>query len=208
MDPLYGRRKDVLQAIREHIAEKGFPPSVREIGERTGLRSSCTVQRHIEVLIEKGYLRRDGSKARTLEVVGDSVPSRQGRAVPVVGLVAAGAPILAEQDIEGYITIGEDLLGDEDTFAVKVRGQSMIGAGLDDGDTLVVRRQAHAEDGDIVVALVDGEEATVKRFFRDDGRVRLQPENPTMEALYPDEVAILGKAIVCIKQLEPRHPTR
>jgi repressor LexA len=84
----------------------------------------------------------------------------------------------------------------------------MIGAGLDDGDTLVVRRQAHAEDGDIVVALVDGEEATVKRFFRDDGRVRLQPENPTMEALYPDEVAILGKAIVCIKQLEPRHPTR
>jgi len=153
------------------------------------------------VLIEKGYLRRDGSKARTLEVVGDSVPSRQGRAVPVVGLVAAGAPILAEQDIEGYITIGEDLLGDEDTFAVKVRGQSMIGAGLDDGDTLVVRRQAHAEDGDIVVALVDGEEATVKRFFRDDGRVRLQPENPTMEALYPDEVAILGKAIVCIKQL-------
>ncbi|MGI6351106.1 MAG: transcriptional repressor LexA [Armatimonadota bacterium] len=208
MDPLSGRRKDVLQAIREHIAEKGFPPSVREIGERTGLRSSCTVQRHIEVLIEKGYLRRDGSKARTLEVVGDSVPSRQGRAVPVVGLVAAGAPILAEQDIEGYITIGEDLLGDEDTFAVKVRGQSMIGAGLDDGDTLVVRRQAHAEDGDIVVALVDGEEATVKRFFRDDGRVRLQPENPTMEALYPDEVAILGKAIVCIKQLEPRHPTR
>ncbi|MDI9600889.1 MAG: transcriptional repressor LexA [Acidobacteriota bacterium] len=208
MDPLSGRRKDVLQAIREHIAEKGFPPSVREIGERTGLRSSCTVQRHIEVLIEKGYLRRDGSKARTLEVVCDSVPSRQGRAVPVVGLVAAGAPILAEQDIEGYITIGEDLLGDEDTFAVKVRGQSMIGAGLDDGDTLVVRRQAHAEDGDIVVALVDGEEATVKRFFRDDGRVRLQPENPTMEALYPDEVAILGKAIVCIKQLEPRHPTR
>lgn len=208
MDPLSGRRKDVLQAIREHIAEKGFPPSVREIGERTGLRSSCTVQRHIEVLIEKGYLRRDGSKARTLEVVGDSVPARQGRAVPVVGLVAAGAPILAEQDIEGYITIGEDLLGDEDTFAVKVRGQSMIGAGLDDGDTLVVRRQAHAEDGDIVVALVDGEEATVKRFFRDDGRVRLQPENPSMEPFYPDDVAILGKAIVCIKQLEPHYPTR
>lgn len=201
MEPLTGRRLEVLKAIKDHIAEKGFPPSVREICERTGLRSSCTVQRHIEVLIQSGYLRRDGSKARTLEVVQDATPSHPMRAVPIVGLVAAGSPIFAEQDIEGYLTIDASLVGDGDTFAVKVKGQSMVDAGLSDGDTLIVRRQDFAEDGDIVVALVDGEEATVKRLYREAGRVRLQPENAAMEPIYPSEVAILGKAVLCIKHL-------
>jgi repressor LexA len=191
----------VLQAIKDHIAEKGFAPSVREIGERTGLRSSCTVQRHLEVLIDAGYLRRDGSKARTLEVVEDTAPTTKARSVPLVGRVAAGAPVLAEEDIEGYISIDEGLIGDDASFALRVRGQSMIGAGLDDGDTLIVRKQDHADDGDIVVALVDGDEATVKRFFRENGRVRLQPENPEMEPFYPEEVLILGKAMLCMKQL-------
>lgn len=196
------RQKQVLNAIREHILQEGYPPSVREIGERLGVRSSCTVQRHLEALTVKGYLRRDGSKARTLEIVNDrSEPrSRAVVAVPVVGRVAAGLPLLAEEHIETHLPLGRDLVGDGAVFALRVRGDSMIEAGLFDGDTVVVRQQGTANNGDIVVALVDGGEATVKRFYRDNGRIRLQPANSAMEPIYPEQVEVLGRVMLSIRR--------
>lgn len=202
MRDLTDRQKQVLEAIRQSMAEYGYPPSVREIGERMGLSSSCTVQRHLEALIAKGYLRRIGSKARTIEIVDDETPLRDDKVlrIPVVGRVAAGQPVLAEQHIDGYVPVGRDLLDDGTHFALSVKGDSMIGAGLFEGDTVIVRQQDTARTGDVVVALIDGEEATVKRFILEKKRVCLKPENPTMKPFYPDDVKVLGRVVLSIRK--------
>ena len=183
-------QKKILDFIRREIEEKGYPPSVREICAAVGLKSTSTVHAHLNNLEKKGLIRRDSTKPRALEVLDNSVP--RGRSVPLVGKVTAGLPILATQNIEDYLTLPQSMLGHDELFCLRVQGESMIGAGIFDGDILVVRRQETIENGEIAVAMID-DEATVKRIFYEDGRVRLQPENPTMEPFYADEVAILGK---------------
>jgi repressor LexA len=192
------RQREILDFITAEIHRKGYPPSVREIGMAVGLSSSSTVHSHLAALEAKGFIRRDPSKPRTIEVFdyrdSDSVVSPASvTAVPVVGSIAAGAPLLAQENIEDVLALPAEYVG-EGSFALKVKGESMIEAGIHDGDMLVVRQQETARDGDVVVALL-GDEATVKRFYREDGRVRLQPENSTMEPTYATDVAILGKAI-------------
>ncbi len=198
------RQQEVLDFIRAEIHRKGFPPSVREIGEAVGLSSSSTVHSHLSALESKGYIRRDPSKPRALEVFDFRDTERgvdygQVRAVPIVGTVAAGAPILASENIEGTMSLPSEV-ADETTFILKVRGDSMIDAGILDGDHVVVRQQSTAVNGDIVVALIE-DEATVKRFYHEGHRVRLQPENPTMEPIYATELAILGKVVALFRRI-------
>ncbi len=199
------RQNDILTFVRRYTESHGYPPSVREIGQAMGLTSSSTVHSHLAALERKGYLRRDPSKPRALEILRDDTrdqgaPARRAVQLPVVGRVTAGEPILADQNIEDYLPIPADLLNGGDGFVLKVRGDSMIGARIFDGDLLVVRRQSAAQDGDIVVARLD-EEATVKQFFRERDRVRLQPANDSMEPIYAKDVVIEGKAIAVFRRL-------
>jgi repressor LexA len=194
---LTGRQKQILEFIKKQSREKGYPPSVREIGESVGLSSSSTVHGHLARLEEKGYIHRDPSKPRAIEILDDDGRAIQRHrlvSVPLIGRVTAGEPILAVQNIEDYIPLPRDLAGGEGTFLLSVRGDSMIGAGIYDGDLVIVRPQPSADNGDIVVALLE-EEATVKRYFREKGAVRLQPENPTMEPIVAKNVSVLGKVI-------------
>ncbi|HEY3318709.1 MAG TPA: transcriptional repressor LexA [Coriobacteriia bacterium] len=191
------RQQQILDFIRAEIHRRGFPPAVREIGEAVGLSSSSTVHSHLAALEAKGFIRRDPSKPRALEVLDYRDADRaidygQVRAVPLVGQVAAGVPILAAENIDATVPLPADF-ADENTFILKVKGDSMIEAGILDGDFVVVRQQQAATDGDIVVAMLGDEEATVKRFFKEPDRVRLQPENSSMEPIYSRDVAILGK---------------
>ncbi|RJQ51292.1 MAG: transcriptional repressor LexA [Actinobacteria bacterium] len=199
-----GRQRQILDFILSEMHRKGYPPSVREIGQAMGLTSSSTVHSHLASLEKKGYLRRDPTKPRALEVLNyrdteNPLPPSQVRSVPVVGRIAAGMPVLAEENIEDVFALPPELSGD-DTFVLRVTGDSMIEAGIYDGDWIVVKQQPHAQNGDIVVALLD-EEATVKRFFREDGQVRLQPENAAMEPIYATDVAVLGKAVAVLRRL-------
>lgn len=199
------RQNDILTFVRRYTDSHGYPPSVREIGSAMGLTSSSTVHSHLAALERKGYLRRDPSKPRALEILREGVderaaPMRRTIPLPVVGRVTAGEPILAEQNIEDYLAIPADLLNGFEGFVLRVRGDSMIGAGILDGDLLVVRRQSGAQNGDIVVARL-GDEATVKQFFRERDRIRLQPANDAMEPIYAKEVAIEGKAIAVFRRL-------
>jgi repressor LexA len=198
------RQKEILTFIQRYSEAHGYPPSVREIGQALGLTSSSTVHSHLTALERKGYLRRDPSKPRALEILRDEreVPSKKVIPLPVIGTVTAGLPILAEQNIEDYFPLPQEFVRSDDCFILKVRGDSMIDAGIFDGDLLVVRRQPTANNRDIVVARVD-DEATVKRFFKEDGRIRLQPENPRMEPTYVrgDRVAIEGVALAVIRRL-------
>ncbi len=199
------RQNDILMFVRRFTESHGYPPSVREIGQAMGLTSSSTVHSHLTALERKGYLRRDPSKPRALEILRDdepgrAAPTRRSVQLPVVGRVTAGEPIFAEQNIEDYLPIPADLLNGGDGFVLKVRGDSMIGAGILDGDLLVVRRQSAAQNGDIVVARL-GDDATVKQFFRESDRVRLQPANDAMEPIYAKDVAIEGKAIAVFRRL-------
>jgi repressor LexA len=201
---LTGRQRQILDFILSEMHRKGYPPSVREIGQAMGLTSSSTVHSHLASLEKKGYLRRDPTKPRALEVLNyrdteNPLPPSQVRSVPVVGRIAAGMPVLAEENIEDVFALPPELSGD-DTFVLRVTGDSMIEAGIYDGDWIVVKQQPHAQNGDIVVALLD-EEATVKRFFREDGQVRLQPENAAMEPIYATDVAVLGKAVAVLRRL-------
>ncbi len=201
---LTGRQRQILDFILSEMHRKGYPPSVREIGQAMGLTSSSTVHSHLASLEKKGYLRRDPTKPRALEVLNyrdteSPLPPSQVRSVPVVGRIAAGMPVLAEENIEDVFALPPELSGD-DTFVLRVTGDSMIEAGIYDGDWIVVKQQPHAQNGDIVVALLD-EEATVKRFFREDGKVRLQPENAAMEPMYATDVAVLGKAVAVLRRL-------
>jgi len=198
------RQRQVLDFIRAEIHRRGFPPSVREIGEAVGLSSSSTVHSHLAALEAKGLVRRDPSKPRALEVLDYRDTDRgidygQVRAVPLVGQVAAGTPILASENIEATMTLPAEL-ADEQAFILRVRGESMIEAGILDGDFVVVRQQNHATNGDIVVAMME-DEATVKRFFRETDRIRLQPENQTMDPIYARDVTILGKVVALFRRL-------
>jgi len=204
---LSSRQRQILDFIRAEIHRRGFPPSVREIGEAVGLSSSSTVHSHLAALEAKGLIRRDPSKPRALEVLDyrdtdRGIDYERVQAVPLVGQVAAGEPILAAENIEATLPLPVSFSG-EDTFVLRVKGESMIDAGILDGDFVVVRQQSTASNGEIVVAMIN-EEATVKRFFKEEGRVRLQPENRSMEPLYADEhadFAVLGKVVALFRRI-------
>ncbi len=192
------KKMQILDFIRREIDDKGYPPSVREICLAVGLKSTSTVHAHLNRLEEEGYIRRDATKPRALELT-DTATVR-GRSVPLLGRVTAGVPILAQQNIEEYYMLPQNLVGGDEVFILSVQGESMIEAGILDGDFVIVRRQSHAENGDIVVAMID-DEATVKRIFFEKNRVRLQPENPTMQPIYAREVTVLGRVIALFRQM-------
>ncbi|HHY10937.1 MAG TPA: transcriptional repressor LexA [Firmicutes bacterium] len=202
MHKLSERRRQILKFIKKEVATKGYPPSVREIGEAVGLQSSSTVHGHLIKLEELGYIKRDPAKPRTIGLVGDE-PAPQIRAinVPLVGRVTAGAPILADENIEDYFPVPKDFVPHEDVFVLKIKGNSMIEAGILDGDYVLVEKQEDARNGDIVVALLNGEEATVKRFFHEGDHLRLQPENSAMEPLLVRDAAILGKVVGLFRRI-------
>lgn len=198
------RQRQILDFIRAEIHRRGFPPSVREIGEAVGLSSSSTVHSHLAALETKGFIRRDPSKPRALEVLDYRDTDRgidygEVQALPVVGAVAAGEPILAAENIEQTLPLPAEFARDS-TFILRIKGDSMIEAGILDGDFVVVRQQSTATNGDIVVAMLD-EEATVKRFFREADRVRLQPENAALEPIYARDVTILGKVTALFRRV-------
>jgi repressor LexA len=201
-EALSGKRQQILAYIAESLAERGYPPSVREIGEAVGLTSSATVHTHLEVLQREGFLERDPSKPRAIKVHYDpssGSPSATARLrhVPLVGDVAAGSGVLAEQNIEELVPLPEAFTGRDTVFMLRVRGDSMVERGIFDHDYVVVRQQAEAEPGDIVVAGIPDGEATVKMFGRRDGKVVLSPANPALQPVTydPDEVTIFGKVV-------------
>ncbi|WAM32637.1 transcriptional repressor LexA [Caldicellulosiruptor naganoensis] len=195
------KQQEILEFIKKRIKEKGYPPAVREICEATGLKSTSTVHGHLTRLEKKGYIRRDPSKPRAIEIVDDDFyVHRNVVQLPLVGKVTAGEPILAVENIEDTLTLPYDLVGTEDAFLLRVKGDSMIDAGIFDNDIIIVKRQNVAENGDIVVALID-DEATVKRFFKENDHIRLQPENKAMEPIIVKDVKILGKVIGLIRRM-------
>lgn len=185
----------ILSYIREEIQLKGYPPSVREICQAVGFKSTSSVHAHLRALEQAGLLRRDATKPRAMELTDHP----KSRVVPLVGRVTAGQPILAQQNIEDEIVLPQDMARGEDVFALRVEGESMIEAGILSGDIVVVRRQASAENGEIVVAMIE-DEATVKRIFYEEERVRLQPENCTMEPIYADHVTVLGRVVTLLRE--------
>jgi len=198
------RQTKILEFIKEEIRKKGYPPAVREIGEAVGLLSSSTVHGHLQTLEDKGYIRRDPTKPRAIEILDSSSDAPELNKVahiPIVGRVTAGQPILAVENIEGTFPLPEDLVRQDNVFMLRVQGDSMIGAGILDGDLIIVRQQNEARNGEIVVALI-GDEATVKRFFKERTLIRLQPENPTMEPIYSQDVSILGKVVGVFRTLQ------
>ncbi len=200
MPNLTERQQEVLEIIRRHMSRNGESPTVREIAKALGVRSTCTVQKHLEALEKKGCLTKSKYGYRSIELPGEFSPSRiKSIPVPVVGRIAAGQPLLASDNVETYLPIPADLAHAGDLFALKVRGDSMVNAGIFEGDIIVARRQETAINGDIVVALLD-DEATVKTFYNDGGAVRLQPENPAYEPIITREVQVLGKVTLSIRQ--------
>ncbi|MBR2797422.1 MAG: transcriptional repressor LexA [Clostridia bacterium] len=191
-------QQKILDFIKSEIEEKGYPPSVREICAAVGLRSTSTVHAHLNHLEAQGLIRRDSTKPRALEVLDGS--QARGRSVPLVGRVTAGQPILAIENIEEYLTLPQSVLGQGKMFSLKVEGESMIDAGILDGDIVVLRQQDTAENGEIVVAMTPEDEATLKRIYYEEDRVRLQPENATMDPIYVDSVTVLGKLVALIRQ--------
>ena len=191
-------QQKILDFIKKEIEMKGYPPSVREICQAVGLKSTSTVHAHLNHLERQGLIRRDSTKPRALEVLDGS--QSRGRSVPLVGRVTAGQPILAVENIEEYLSLPQSVLGQGRMFALRVEGESMIDAGIMDGDIVVLRQQDTAENGEIVVAMTPDDEATVKRIFYEENRVRLQPENPTMQPIYVDTVTVLGKLTALIRQ--------
>lgn len=187
----------ILDFIRQEIEEKGYPPSVREICSAVGLKSTSTVHAHLNNLEKRGLIRRDATKPRALEVLDNSIA--RGRNVPLVGKVTAGLPILAIENIEDYLTLPQNMVGSDDLFCLRVQGESMIEIGILDGDIIVVREQSDAVNGEVVVALID-DEATVKRIFYEDDRIRLQPENRYMDPIYTDHAQVLGKVVALFRQ--------
>jgi repressor LexA len=195
------RQQEIFDFIKRYGSEHGYPPTVRDIGKAIGLTSSSTVHAHLANLEKVGLLRRDPTKPRAIELLVDKakeVVSPSG--LPLVGQVAAGQPVLAEENIEDYVSVPKVAGGGDGEFLLRVRGDSMVDAGILEGDHVVVRRQDTADDGEIVVALV-GEEATVKRFFKERDHVRLQPENAAMEPIRSRDVAVLGRVVGLCRQL-------
>lgn len=194
------REAAILSFIKENIKQKGYPPSVREIGESVGLRSSSTVHSYLKRLEEKGLLRRDPVKPRAIEVLDPYRVKENGLAyVPVLGRVAAGTPVLAVENQSDVFPLPASFTGEGEFFMLTVKGESMIEAGILEGDLLIVRKQETATNGDIVVALID-EEATVKRFYKENDHIRLQPENRFLKPILVREVTILGKVIGLIRK--------
>ena len=192
--PISKKQEEILNYIKNEILERGFPPAVREICQAVGLKSTSSVHSHLESLERNGYIRRDPTKPRAIEILDESfnMIRREMVNVPIIGTVAAGQPILAEQNIEGYFPIPTEYMPNKQSFMLKVKGESMINAGIFDGDKVLVKQQATAENGDIVVALVD-DSATVKTYYKENGRYRLQPENDSMDPIIVDKCEILGK---------------
>ena len=190
-------QQKILDFIKTEIEEKGYPPSVREICAAVGLRSTSTVHAHLNHLEEQGLIRRDSTKPRALEVLDGSLA--RGRSVPLVGRVTAGLPILAIENIEDYLVLPQNMLGKDDLFCLRVQGESMIDIGILDGDIVVLRQQQSADNGEVVVAMVE-DEATLKRIFYEDGHVRLQPENKTMEPIIVPDAQVLGKLVALVRQ--------
>ena len=190
------KQSEILEYIKAQILERGFPPAVREICEAVHLKSTSSVHSHLETLEKNGYIRRDPTKPRAIEILDESfnLTRREMAQVPIIGRVAAGEPLLAEQNIEDYLPIPVERLPNNQTFLLRVRGDSMVNVGILDGDYILVEQRPTAENGEIVVALVE-DGATVKRFFKEDGHYRLQPENDAMDPIIVDEVTILGKMI-------------
>lgn len=207
------RQIAIYDFIRAYSDEHGYPPSVREIGAAVGLASPSTVHMHLKVLEEQGLIKRDSKKPRTIEVMGKQEGESDEKLagvsqelndnvirLPLVGRVAAGVPILAEQNVEETLALPTSIVGDSSSFILRVRGESMINAGIFDGDYIVVKEQQDAHDGEIVVALID-DSATVKTFYREKDRVRLQPENDTMDPIYVENPVILGRVTALIRSV-------
>lgn len=190
------KQEEILEYIKSELLSKGYPPAVREICEAVHLKSTSSVHSHLETLEKNGYIRRDPTKPRAIEIMDDTfnLTRREVVNVPVIGCVAAGAPILAEENIENYFPIPMEFMPNEKTFLLSVKGESMINAGILDGDYVLIKQQSNAENGDMVVALVE-DGATVKRFFKEEGIYRLQPENDFMDPIIVESVEILGKVI-------------
>ena len=188
------KQQEILEYIKDCILKKGYPPAVREICEAVHLRSTSSVHAHLETLEKNGYIRKDPTKPRTIEIVDDTfnLTRREIANIPMVGRVAAGEPILAEQNIVDYFPMPANMLPNTETFMLKVRGDSMVNVGIFDGDNVLVASQSTVRNGEIAVCMVD-DGATVKRFYKENGHYRLQPENDTMEPIYTDHVEILGK---------------
>lgn len=196
------KQKEILEYIKECILTKGYPPAVREICNAVGLKSTSSVAAHLESLEKNGYIRKDATKSRSIEIIDESfnLTRREIANVPVVGNVAAGSPILAEQNISDYFPIAAEYLPNAETFMLKVKGESMINAGILDGDNILVERRSTASNGEIIVAMVE-DGATVKRFYKEKGHYRLQPENDFMEPIIVDKVEILGKVIGLFRKM-------
>ena len=188
------KQREILEYIKQEILNKGYPPAVREICEAVHLKSTSSVHSHLETLEKNGYIRRDPTKPRAIEIMDDNfnLTRREVVNVPIIGQVAAGQPLLAVENIENYFPIPTEFMPNAETFMLKVKGDSMINAGIFNGDKILVQKQSDAQNGDIVVALVD-DSATVKTFYKEDGHFRLQPENDTMDPIIVNECSILGK---------------
>ncbi len=205
---LTGRQRQILETIEQHMRDRGYPPSVREIGEAVGLTSPSTVHSHLATLQREGFLRRDPSKPRAIEVTWDAtsgatVERRPVRHVPLVGEVAAGTDVLAEENVTESVPVPADFTGDGDLFMLQVRGDSMVEAGILDGDFVIARSQETAHKGDIVVAGIPGEEATVKAFEKRNGQVILIPANERLSEMVfdPGEVSVFGKVVTVMRRL-------
>lgn len=188
------KQREILEYIKQEILNKGYPPAVREICEAVHLKSTSSVHSHLETLEKNGYIRRDPTKPRAIEIIDDTfnLTRREMVNVPIVGNVAAGQPLLAVENIENYFPIPVEFMPNNESFLLKVKGESMINTGILDGDYILVEKKSTASNGEIVVALVE-DSATVKTYYKEDGHYRLQPENDTMEPIIVDECSILGK---------------
>lgn len=197
------KQKEILEYIKETILSKGYPPAVREICEAVHLKSTSSVHSHLESLEKNGYIRRDPTKPRTIEILDDdfALTRREVVNVPIVGTVAAGTPILAQENIEEYFPIPVEMLPNKEIFMLRVKGDSMIEAGILNNDNVIVEKQPTAENGDVVVALID-DSATVKTFYKESGHYRLQPQNRTMDPIIVNDVEILGKVIGVFRMMK------
>ena len=202
MKPLSKRQMDILNFIKREVHKKGYPPSVREIGEAVGLASSSTVHGHLAKIEESGYIRRDPTKPRAIEILNqseedDAYFNEQNSHiyVPVIGKVTAGEPITALENIDRYIPLSQDLVRDNSVYMLNISGDSMIEVGILDGDYAIVRQQSTVQNGEIAVVMTEENEATIKRLYKENGRFRLQPENSSMEPIYAAKVDVLGKVI-------------
>jgi repressor LexA len=196
----YGRistkQKEILEYVKSKIINKGYPPSVREICEAVKLKSTSSVHSHLETLEKNGYIRRDPSKPRAIEIIDDefNLTRRELVNVPIIGTITAGQPILAVENVDSYFPIPSEFMPNSETFMLRVKGESMINAGIFDQDKILIQKQSHAKNGDYVVALID-DEVTVKTFYKENGYIRLQPENDSMEPIIVPDIQILGIVI-------------